>query len=191
MLASLIDPSDRPSAVLRARERIAGRPLYLDTETTGLDEASEIVEVCIIDADGASLVDTLVRPSGRIPPGATKIHGITDEMVADAPSWPEVWPAVESVIAGREVGIYNADYDLAMIRRCNARHQLQRREKNARGFCIMKLYARFAGDRKPNGEFRWHRLEAAGEQCGIDLLNAHRARADTLLARALLHHMAR
>lgn len=189
MLASLEYP-DRAAVVQRARERVASQPLYLDTETTGLDEASEIVEICIIDARGEPLVDTLVRPSGPIPPGATKIHGITDEMVAGAPTWSEVWPEVERAMEGRKVGVYNADYDLRMIQRCNRRYQLQRRGKSD-AFCIMKLYAAFVGDRKADGEFRWHRLEAAGEQCGIDLLNAHRARADTLLARAVLHYMAR
>jgi DNA polymerase III epsilon subunit-like protein len=185
------DEAHRRQAIEEARRAVADQPVYLDTETTGLDADSEIVEICILDHLGRPLVDTLVRPEGRIPPGATRIHGITDAMVRDAPRWPEAWPAALRALAGRRVGIYNADYDVGMIRRVNQRHGLGR--ANAGAFCIMKLYARYHGepsDRRA-GEYRWQRLEDAGRQCRIvaegDL---HRARADTALARAVLHHMA-
>ena len=89
------------------------------------------------------------------------------------------------------MGIYNADYDLKMIRQVNAQHSLQRSAENARAFCIMHLYSRWDGERHPSsGELRWHKLEAARQRCHISLLNSHRAHADALLARALLRHMA-
>ena len=40
------------------------------------------------------------------------------------------------------------------------------------------------------GNYRWHSLDDARGQCGLDLPNAHRAHADTLLARAVLHFVA-
>ena len=61
----------RRSAIEMAREMVARRPVYLDTETTGLDEQSEIVEISLIDSDGSVLLDTLVKPLERIPAGAT------------------------------------------------------------------------------------------------------------------------
>ena len=45
----------------------------MDTETTGLDEQSEIVEISLIDSDGTVLLDTLVKPLERIPAGATEV----------------------------------------------------------------------------------------------------------------------
>ena len=59
----------------------------LDTETTGLYDDAEIVEISIIDENGGVLLDTLVKPLKPIPAEATAIHGITNEMVATAPTW--------------------------------------------------------------------------------------------------------
>jgi hypothetical protein len=55
----------------------------------------------------------------------------------------------------------------------------------------MKLYAQFRGDWNSRmGNYRWHSLDDARAHCGLDLPNAHRAQADTLLARAVLHYVA-
>ncbi|MFB6287159.1 MAG: 3'-5' exonuclease, partial [Candidatus Bipolaricaulia bacterium] len=50
-----------------ARQWLDRAPLFLDTETTGIDERAEICEIAVVAADGTSLVDTLVRPTGPIP----------------------------------------------------------------------------------------------------------------------------
>jgi hypothetical protein len=55
----------------------------------------------------------------------------------------------------------------------------------------MKLYARFRGDWNSRaGSYRWYSLDDARWQCGLELPNAHRAHADTLLARAVLNFIA-
>lgn len=53
--------------------------VILDTETTGLDEHDEIVEVAVIDMSGKVLLNTLVNPIQPIPYEATQIHGITND----------------------------------------------------------------------------------------------------------------
>jgi len=60
---------------------------FLDTETTGLwrGDGAELVEVALMDETGKVWVDTLVKPEKPIPSGATAVHGITDDMVKDAP----------------------------------------------------------------------------------------------------------
>jgi DNA polymerase-3 subunit epsilon len=174
----------RTSAVQRAREYLAARPVYLDTETTGLGGFDEIVEVCILDHDGRALVDTLVRPSRPIPADVVRIHGITNAIVKTAPTWPEVWPEVQAALQGRLVGIYNADFDLRMMAQSHRRYSMGWASQESRAFCIMRLYADFYG------RGRWQTLDDAGRQCSISLPNAHRARADTLLARAVLLHIA-
>ena len=55
----------------------------------------------------------------------------------------------------------------------------------------MKLYAQFRGDWNPRArDYRWYSLDDARWQCGLELPNAHRACADTLLARAVLQFIA-
>ena len=183
--------SHRQTAILTARKLCSSHPVFLDTETTGLDATAEIVEICLIDHDGSPLLHSLVRPLHPIPWGAMRIHNISNEMVADAPSWPEIWPQVRAILQGRVVGVYNAEFDLRMMQQSHRLHGMAWDCRDAEFFCIMKLYARFFGESgRYYDSFRWQSLEKAGCQCGISLPNAHRAFADTLLARAVLQHMA-
>lgn len=70
--------------------------IIADTETTGIGPDAQVVEYAhlscsVKDHGGFSQLhvedefESLVRPTISIPAGATKVHGITDEMVADSP----------------------------------------------------------------------------------------------------------
>ena len=74
----------RQNAIFEARAILEDHPLYLDTETTGLHNSAEVIELGIVDDDGNVLFDELVRPRGKIDPAAGRVHGITQEMLADA-----------------------------------------------------------------------------------------------------------
>jgi len=183
--------SSRLEAVQIARTKLALSPLYLDTETTGIERNSEIIEVSIVDDQGLLVFETLVKPSRPIPRDVIRIHGITDQDVKDAPSWMVVWPKLENVLAGRAVGIYNAEFDLRMIQQTHARFRMPFTSLSFSYFCIMKLYAQYYGEwNRARGGYRWHSLEDAGRQCRIPLQNTHRALDDSLLARAVLHYIA-
>lgn len=184
-------PASRLQAAQMARLFAAKQPLYLDTETTGLDPTAQIVEVALLEHDGTVLLETLVRPTRRIPQDAIWVHGITDEMVAGAPAWPEVWAELASRLQGRALGIYNVDFDLRLMRQSHKTHGLAWEPPSFSPFCIMNLYAQFRGEHGPaRGTYRWQSLENARRQCGLSLPNEHRARADSDLARAVLLHMA-
>lgn len=183
--------SARTQAILRAQELVARHPVYVDTETTGIDSAAQIIEICILEADGRVLVDSLVRPTHSIPPEATAVHHLTDAMVRDAPTWAQLWPAVEQALAGRTVAIYNAEYDQRLMQQSHQAHRLPWSWRATGLACVMLLYAQYRGDWNARyRNYRWHKLEEAGAQCGLSLPNAHRARADALLARAVLHTLA-
>lgn len=179
---------DHEAAIAIARAKLAQRPVYLDTETTGFGSSAEIVDICILDTDGSVLIDTLVRPVESIPADATKVHGISTEMVASAPAWPDVWPQVKAALDGRVTAIYNADFDLRMLRQSLSRNGML--QWPPQYFCAMELYAQFYGEPGRNDSYRWQSLANAGRQCGLLLPNAHRARADALLMRLVLEFMA-
>ena len=181
----------RKEAVVIARQKLAQGPLYLDTETTGLGPLDEIVEISILDPEGAVLLDKLVRPTKPIPPDALAIHKITDEMVKNAPTWLEVWPEVEGVMQGRLVAIYNADYDVRIMRQSHRLYKMTWDPNVSDFFCIMLHYAQFYGEwNRARGSYRWQSLENAGRQAKIPLQNTHRAKDDAALARAMLHFIA-
>ena len=177
--------------VLRARSILQGNPLFFDTETTGLHKTAEIIEIGVVDADGKAVLESFVRPRRRIPADATAVHGISNEMVMNAPTWAELWPRIERLFAGRSVGIYNADFDLRMIRQSHALNSLPWETIGGNAFCVMKLYARFYGELQGQRNARWQSLKNAGLQCGIPLPNSHRAVDDAQLTCALVHYMAK
>ena len=174
----------RENAIRRARAFWAARPVFVDTETTGLNQRAEIVEISIVDYDGSLLYDSLVQPRSLIPADVIRLHGIDNDMVKDAPGWEQVWEQVESLLQGRYTGVYNLEFDVRMMKQSHLKHGLMWRTPDIRFFDIMKLYADFYG------AYRWQRLEDAGRQCKIPLLNTHRAKDDALLTRAVLEHMA-
>jgi DNA polymerase-3 subunit epsilon len=88
---------DRVRAVRWARTQLTlDNWAILDTETTGLYNA-EIVEIAIISNRGEPLLNTLVKPTLTIPAKATSIHGINDDMVATAQTFPEIYPQIVEI----------------------------------------------------------------------------------------------
>jgi DNA polymerase-3 subunit epsilon len=183
--------SSRHEAMRLARTEIARMPLYLDTETTGLTFTDQIVEICVLDHDGTVLVDSLIKPLVRISVSAANIHGITNEMVKNAPTWAELWPVIESILSSRRIAIYNSEFDVRMMQQSHRRHGMAWSLPDEHFLCIMQLYAQYFGQwDSRRGSYRWHSLQAAGRQCRIALPNTHRAQADAALARALMRHIA-
>ena len=78
--------------------------VVLDIETTGLYAGKDrIIEIAAvkIGADDKILDEfhTMVNPGMRIPPATIQVHGITDDMVADAPRIAEVMPQLADFCA--------------------------------------------------------------------------------------------
>jgi DNA polymerase-3 subunit epsilon len=137
---------DRVSAVLWAREQLSLNDwVILDTETTGLYDA-EIVEIAIIDRTEETLLDTLIKPSIPIPAEVTEIHGITDEMVTNAPSFPEIYPRIAETLKNKRVIIYNASFDIKILAYCCRLHNLPVLQLSKRSDCLMEWAAQWGGD---------------------------------------------
>ena len=182
--------SSRLESAHKARQYALSLPYFLDTETTGLGNYDEIVEVCLIDSQGQVLLNSLVRPTRTIPTDVIWVHGITNEMVVGAPTWQDLWVSIAEIVQGKTVGIYNADFDLRMMRQSHQAHKLAWSGDPFRPFCIMKLYAQFFGQmRGYTSTGKWQKLEQAARQCGLTVGATHRALDDTLLAKGVFDYM--
>lgn len=97
------------------------RPLaFIDLETTGVNISTDrIVEIAIvkINTDGTKQVKRkLINPLMPIPKSSSDIHGITDEMVKDAPSFKQVANEVKQFIDQCDLGGYNSNrFDIPML----------------------------------------------------------------------------
>ena len=174
------------------REMVARRNfVIMDTETTGLDYPAEICQIAIIDPAGKPLLNTLVRTKNPIPGGATFIHGIDNEMVENAPIWLEVLPAMLDIIAGKELVIYNADYDTRLVKWSNAVWELPEPDYRVGGvWCAMEAYAALYGEWNPRyGNYKWQSLSNAMRQQGLEVAeDAHSALADCQMTLKLIEH---
>lgn len=172
-----------------ARDWLKAKPVYLDTETTGLGSTDEVVEIAVIDHDGTLLVDQRVRTTVPIPIGASAVHGICDEDVCDAPSFAEIVPALDKALRDRVLVIYNANYDLRILAQSARIHSC--RNPATEAYCAMELYASYHGDWNPtHNNYRWQKLATAAQQMGISIEEPlHRARTDAEITRRLVRAM--
>jgi DNA polymerase-3 subunit epsilon len=97
------------------------RPLaFIDLETTGVNiSIDRIVELAIVKImpDGSKLVKRkLINPQMPIPKTSSDIHGITDEMVKDAPTFKDVANEVKQFLESCDLGGYNSNrFDVPML----------------------------------------------------------------------------
>jgi len=93
--------------------------IILDIETTGLSPfTDEICEISALKTKNFVIQETfhtLVKPKNKIPEEVIKIHGITDELVKNAPSIEEVLPKLLEFINNDILVIHNVDFDLSFI----------------------------------------------------------------------------
>ena len=94
--------------------------VFLDVETTGLNPAlgDRVCEVALLRCVGDEVVDSyqqLVNPGRRMSPGAYAVHGISDEMLADAPRFPRIAADLISLLDGAVFVGHNAPFDLGFV----------------------------------------------------------------------------
>jgi DNA polymerase III subunit epsilon len=92
----------------------------IDLETTGTNLGTDrIVEIAIVKIakDGARTIKRkLINPEMPIPAGAADIHGITDEMVKDAPTFRQVANELKQFLDNCDLGGYNSNrFDIPLL----------------------------------------------------------------------------
>jgi DNA polymerase-3 subunit epsilon len=163
--------------------------VVLDTETTGLTNA-QIVDIAIIDSDGAVLLNELVQPTAAIPTAATLIHGITDDMVSASLCWPEVREVVWRIIRNKNIIAYNAMFDLRMLSTSDRHCHIWRDQTwpdAANWSCAMHAFAEFYGDwNRYRNSYTWKSLDFATTYLKIETSGHHRALLDATATLAVV-----
>jgi DNA polymerase-3 subunit epsilon len=150
----------RRGAVSWARWALASRSMViLDTETTGLDDTSEVIELAVLSTRGEMLFDTLIRPTVPIPQAATAVHHLDDQTVAGAPTFRALHGQLTYLLRRRFVVVYNAAFDRRMLDQSCARSGLPSFRPSG-WHCAMLAYARFTGVwNRAKDDYTWHKLQ--------------------------------
>lgn len=171
----------RLSALQLARDLVVHDTLILDTETTGVGgEYEEIVELAILRLDGTKVFYSLIHADEEISEEATAKSGITNEMLATSPTFPEVWQTVSSLIEDKQVAMFPADFDKRILAEEAEHYGLSIPVYEP--VCLMRMFMAIVPGKRC-------RLQDACEHFGIAPSN-HRATEDAEVTRQLLLEMA-
>lgn len=174
------------------REALKDKKFFvLDTETTAL-KRGEICQIAIIDSEGETVLYSLVKTVNRIPGEVINVHGITNEMVADAPTWIDLAPQIKQILDGQILVVYNAVYDRSFMHQTQELHNLPKIEwkEICQWHCAMEAYAEFYGEVNPiYGTYRWQKLWFAAQNCGVEKQKAHDALGDCLMTLGVVKAM--
>lgn len=155
---------------------MVSRAIFYDTETTGIrSEKDRIIEIAAYDPALNRTFEKLINPGSPIPKEATAIHGITDEMVASAPSFLEVGKEFIEFCSGDVVLIaHNNDaFDIHFLRQEFKRCEVAMPEW--RFLDTLKWARRYRTD------LPRHSLQFLREVYEIPANNAHRALDDVIV----------
>ena len=154
---------------------------FVDLETTGTtalgDRVTEIGIVRVDDGKEVSEWSTLVNPECSIPAGVQVLTGITNAMVAKAPTFRTVADEVAARIAGCVMVAHNARFDYGFLKREFARLG---RAFTAKVLCTVKL------SRRLYPEAGHHNLDAVIARHALPIENRHRALGDARILWAFL-----
>jgi DNA polymerase III subunit epsilon len=153
------------------------RPLaFFDLESTGLNVAKDrIVEISIVKVNPNKIVESktwLLNPDYPISEESASVHGYTNEMVADKPTFKQVCREIDSFLKNCDLAGYNViKFDLPMLVEEFLRSDLDFEMKNRRVIDVQNIFMKM----------EQRTLAAACKfYLGKPLENAHSAEADTM-----------
>ncbi|CAM3934774.1 3'-5' exonuclease [Flavobacterium branchiophilum] len=159
------------------------KPLcFFDLETTGTDIGKDrIVEISIFKVypNGNKESKTwLVNPTVMIPAQTTAVHGITNEQVANEPTFKELAPLIHNMIKDADLGGYNSDrFDIPLLAEEMLRAGLDFDMKNKVSIDVQTIFHKME-ERTLSAAYKFY--------CGKSLENAHSAEADTMATYEIL-----
>ena len=150
--------------------------IVLDTETTGLDYTREkMVEFAAVRLENGKIKDefqTLINPQQHIRKSSIAIHGITPEMVEDAPTEEEAMPKIMEFIGEYPIVAHNAIFDYSFINEASKR--VFGKEIQNERIDTQQMFKEIYPDLDAHG------LNALTDKFKVELTNHHRAMGDTM-----------
>ncbi len=159
------------------------KPLaFIDLETTGINLGTDrIVEIAIVKilTDGTrSVKRKLINPGIPIPKASSDIHGITDEMVKDAPLFKQVAQELKQMLDGCDFAGYNSNrFDIPLLMEEFLRAQVDFDMKNRKLLDVQNIFHKME-PRTLGAAYRFY--------CNKTLDGAHSAEVDASATHEIL-----
>ena len=149
---------------------------FFDLETTGINIAKDrIVEISILKIfpNGNKESKTwLVNPEVEIPPEVVAVHGISNEKVANEPSFKELSKEIYAIIKDSDLGGFNSDrFDIPLLAEEMLRADVDFDMKNMMSIDVQTIFHKME-KRTLGAAYKFY--------CNKDLEGAHSAEADTM-----------
>lgn len=163
-------------AIIEKMELNLSKPIcFFDLETTGTDITKDrIVEISVLKVypNGNREGKTwLVNPTIPIPKGASDVHGITDERVANEPTFKELAKTIHNMIKDSDLAGYNSDrFDIPLLAEEMLRAEVDFDLGNRVTVDVQTIFHKME-QRTLSAAYKFY--------CGKTLDNAHSAQADT------------
>lgn len=159
--------------------------VFIDVETTGLKPSSdEILEVSAIKFDKGmtpvAAFTTLCKPTKPIPETSTAIHHITDEMVADAPAFRQIAPALTEFLADSNLAGHNLDFDIRFIWAYGAKLPEGKRFYDTLDLAQLTI---------SKGEVLNYKLDSLCDYYGIHRSRSHQSLSDAYATSKIFSHL--
>ena len=147
--------------------------VFLDIETTGATaRTSRITEIGAIRVENGRVVSEfrqLINPEQPVPPFISRMTGIHDEMLWDAPVFQTIADQLEVFLDGALFIAHNVTFDYGFIK---SEFERISQKFNMDRACTVRL------SRRLHPEHRSHRLDKIIERMNVDVVNRHRAYDD-------------
>ncbi|HBC0335707.1 TPA: 3'-5' exonuclease [Salmonella enterica subsp. enterica serovar Napoli] len=181
--------SERGKAARLAYTWLSQDPVFLDTETTGLDAGAQALEIGLVNVSGDLIYETRLKPTVSIDPAAAAVHGISEAMLADAPAWPDIAQQLQHHIGRRALVIFNAEFDTRILKQTAAAHNDHASWLDSLTvYCAMRLAAGYYG---PTNRYGTISLASAASQAGLNWSGrAHSAVADAVMTAGVVRDIA-
>ena len=160
------------------------RYCVIDFETTGLDPvADEVVEFAAVRVEDGEIglhIASLCKPSIPIPPGATRIHGITGRMVRFADPFSDYLTSFLDFIGEDTLVGHNLSFDFGFLQTACAHANVA---YWPRKLCTLHMA------RKRFPQLPSHTLSAVARHLGVKSAQYHRALGDAMATAGILLRM--
>lgn len=157
---------------------------FLDLETTGVSAADDrITEIGVVLVDDGQITcewSSLINPQCPIPPDIQALTGITQSMVAGAPSFEQVLPTLLAHLSDRILVAHNARFDYGFLKSACRRLGVR---FTTDVLCTVRL------SRRLFSQYNTHSLDALASRHKLGLDGRHRALGDARLIARFMQHL--